>query len=74
MALDGGMKRTLLAEKHCSEERERGVRGRGGERRGEGGDGEGTGTGTGTGTGRDGTMGRGGVRRKKDQPVVNLFK
>lgn len=26
------MKRTLLAEQYCSEERERGVRGRGGER------------------------------------------
>lgn len=29
MALDGGMKRTLLAEKHCSEERERGSEGKG---------------------------------------------
>lgn len=57
MALNGGMKRTLLAEKYCSEERERGVRGREEERRGEGGDGDRDKDGTGTEWGLDG-MGR----------------
>lgn len=59
MALNGGMKRTLLAEKYCSEERERGVRGREEERRGEGGDGEGRG-GEGTGIGMGTVQGRNG--------------